>query len=384
MFQFTPLKADLGTLEFKGFLTALFLLISSHFCLANMASPLREGTFSSSAFSSRDMDILKENIRITLRSDGKTADYQIDYHIRNYEEGKQIPMLFHAKDYQGEFKIWVDQKEIALQDLPEEYLTGNSTALEKFSAYFHKDFGQDQPETVVLYWEDGTGYIYSLRDLSYFELDLLPGEHHIRVEYTAKAWTDVSDWIKEYSFRYSLSPAQQWKSFGSLEVTVDASALGIPITTNLGLPTSGSLDGIAKWQFSKLPGNYLTLSYSPAISQFAQTLIQIGPLGMGIGVALLLIAIHIALIKLYRKKNPQRKFSWLLAAGNLLVPLLILGSYQLSYDLIDRVIGQDASRFHGYSFLVLFLYPLFLPLYWIILWVVDRWFASRIKNPPAR
>jgi hypothetical protein len=384
MSHFSLPKTALSPVPCKDFYLVLLLFVLSPICLANMASPLREGTFSSSAFSSRDMDILKENIRITLRSDGKTADYQIDYHIRNYEEGKQIPMLFHAKDYQGEFKIWVDQKEIALQDLPEEYLTGNSTALEKFSAYFHKDFGQDQPQTVVLYWEDGTGYIYSLRDLSYFELDLLPGEHHIRVEYTAKAWTDVSGWIKEYSFRYSLSPAQQWKSFGSLEVTVDASALGMHITTNLGLPTSGSLDGIAKWQFSKLPGNYLTLSYSPAVSQFAQILIQIGPWGMVLGLALLLIAIHIVLIKRYRKKNPQRKFSWVLAVGSLLVPFLILESYQLSYDLIDGVIGEEASRFHGYSFLVLFLYPLFLPMYWIILWVVDRWFASRIKNPPTR
>jgi hypothetical protein len=384
MSPFSLPKTALIPLPCKDFLLVLLLFALSPICLANMASPLREGTFSSTAFSSKDMDILKEKISITLQSDLKTARYQIDYHIRNYEAGKQIPMLFHAKDYQGEFKIWVDQKEIALQVLPEEYLTGNSTALEKFSSYFHKDFGQDQPETVVLYWEDGTGYIYSLRDLSYFELDLLPGEHHIRVEYLANAWTDLSDWVKEYSFRYSLSPAQQWKSFGSLEVTVDASALGMPITTNLGQPSAGKLDSIATWQFSSLPASYLTLTYTPKVSDLAKGLIQIGPTGIAIGIALLLAALHFFFLKQHRKKHPQGLFSWVLLLGIFVVPFLILGSYQYAYDLIDGIIGEDASRFHGYSFLVLFLYPLLVPLYGIPLWIADRWLASSIQNPPAR
>jgi len=381
MSQLSTPKAYFGLMGFKGLFIVLSLLNSSHFCLGNMASPLREGTFSSSAFSSRDMDILKEKISITLQSDLKTARYQIDYHIRNYEAGNQIPMLFHAKDYQGEFKIWVDQKEIALQVLPEEYLTGNSTALEKFSSYFHKDFGQDQPETVVLYWEDGTGYIYSLRDLSYFELDLLPGEHHIRVEYLANAWTDLSDWVKEYSFRYSLSPAQQWKSFGSLEVTVDARALGMPITTNLGQPSAGKLDSVATWQFSSLPASYLTLTYTPKVSDLAEGLIQIGPSGIAIGIALLLAVLHFFFLKQHRKKHPQGLFSWVLLLGIFVVPFLILGSYPYAYDFIDGIIGEDASRFHGYSFLVLFLYPLIVPLYGILLWILDRRLAARYRNP---
>jgi len=58
--------------------------------------------------------------------------------------------------------------------------------------------------------------------------------------------------------------------------------------------------------------------------------------------------------------------------GSLVVPLLILFFHMLSYFIIDWSIGEEASRRHGYTFLILFLYPLLLPVYWFIMWWIDR------------
>jgi hypothetical protein len=76
-------------------LTLLFFLISQ-LCLANMASPIWEGTFGSSAFSSRDIDILKEKIDLKVDSDFRTAFFRIEYVIRTDRSGTQIPLPLQA------------------------------------------------------------------------------------------------------------------------------------------------------------------------------------------------------------------------------------------------------------------------------------------------
>ena len=76
-------------------LTLLFLLLSQ-LCLANMASPIWEGTLGSSAFSSRDIDILNEKIDLKVDSGFRSAFFRIEYVIRTDRSGTQIPLLFHA------------------------------------------------------------------------------------------------------------------------------------------------------------------------------------------------------------------------------------------------------------------------------------------------
>jgi hypothetical protein len=76
-------------------LTLLFFLISQ-LCLANMASPIWEGTLGSSAFSSRDIDILKEKIDLKVDSDFRTAFFRIEYVIRTDRSGTQIPLPLQA------------------------------------------------------------------------------------------------------------------------------------------------------------------------------------------------------------------------------------------------------------------------------------------------
>lgn len=345
-----------------------------------MASPILEGSFSSSAISSRNIDILKEKINLKIDKDFRTAFYQIEYFIRTDTAGRQIPLLFHAQDYKGDFKIWVDNQEVKLLDIHSEYKTTANSPFEKFSNNFRKPSREGEPETVVIYWQQNSGFVYNLSDLKYFETDLIKGEHLIRVEYTANVWTDISDWVKEYSFRYSLSPAKNWKSFGSLEITLDASDFKSSLTTNLGQQTNGRLDSISVWNFSKLPADYFEIIYKPEISAFAKALIAISPFGLTLFFTLLIAFLHYISIKRYRKSEPTKKYSWVVIVGSMTLPFFILISYMVSFGIIDSAIGYEAGNYHGYTFLVIILYPLLLSVYWTIMWLVDKRIKGRINN----
>lgn len=358
----------------------IILFLIGRLCFANMASPILEGTFSSSAISSRNIDILKERINLKIDKDFRTAFYQIEYFIRTDSNGRQIPLLFHAKDYKDDFKIWVDNQEVKLLDIPSEYQTTANSPFENFSNSFEQPTRNGERETVVIYWQKNSGFVYDLSELKYFETDLTKGDHLIRVEYTANVWTDISDWVKEYSFRYSLSPAKNWKSFGSLEITLDASDFNSALTTNLGQQTKGQLDSSSVWNFSKLPADYFEIIYNPEISSFAKTMIAISPFGLTLIFALLIALLHFISIKKYRRREPTKKYSWVVIAGSIILPFFMLISYMVSFSIIDWFIGVEAGNYHGYTFLVMVLYPLLLLVYWVIMWLADKRIKGRINN----
>ncbi len=347
-----------------------------------MGSPISEGTLSGSAFSSRDIDILQDKIYLKIDKGFRTAFYRVEYVIRTDTSGKQIPLLFYAKDYQDGISVWIDNQPVKLLDIPDEYKAMADSPFKKFSNAFEQPFDNDRSETVVIYWEERSGLVCDLNDLLFFEIDLAKGEHRIRVEYTAEVWTDMSGWVKEYSFRYSLSPARSWRSFGSLELVVDASDFHSPsvFRTNLG-PTSGGLqDGLSVWRFSTLPANFFEILYSPEVGILAGTMIAVGPTGLTLIFGLLVAFLHLVVIKKYRESKPSAKYSWVVIVGSIALPLLMLTGYMFSFDVIDGFIGVDAGSYHGYTFVVLGLYPLLVPVYWIIMWLADRRIKRRISN----
>lgn len=72
----------------------LLLLSHSMFSYANMASPTIDGTNASTAYSSKDIDILSETININIKKGFHEADYDITYEIYSDKEGKRIPLIF--------------------------------------------------------------------------------------------------------------------------------------------------------------------------------------------------------------------------------------------------------------------------------------------------
>ncbi len=342
-----------------------------------MASPVTQGTFSSEAFSSRDINILKEKIHVTIDRDFKTAVYKIEYFINAESEGNQIPLLFFAMDYKGDFKVWVDDSEIIVSAVPPKYLAIANSPFEKFTNIFSPPSQYEQSETVTIYWSENQGFVYQLNNLKYFEANLSKGEHIIKVAYEASVWTDVSEWIKEYSFRYSLSPAKFWKSFGSLEVVVDASQFHQSITTNFSQPASGKLDAVATWRFNELPANYFQINYVPPVSSLAKTLILIGPDNLAYIFTFLLTLFHLFFIYKFRKNNLHKKFSWALIIGSLIIPFLALLFYMNSFGIIDNLIGAEAGRYHGYVFLNFIFYPVIAVVYFLAMWLMEKIIRKR-------
>lgn len=376
------MQKTINCIVMRQTLTIILFLIGV-LSYANMASPIREGTFSSSAFSSRNIDIIKERIHLKIDKNFEIASYEIEYFIKAETEGNQIPLLFLALDFndEREFKVWVDNCEVSVLNVPEEYKSTAKSPFQNFSNYFGSPDQSGGTETTTIYWQENVGYVYELNELKYFEANLSKGEHVIRIEYTAFAWTNISDWVKEYSFRYSLFPAKEWKSFGSLEIILDASAVNSDLTTNLGQLTKGRLDSIAVWNFSKLPANYFEITIQPKVSRFASIMIAIGPFGLTSIIAFLLVLLHYFAIKQYRKKAPSIKYSWIVIVGGIFIPLIALIGYVNTYSLIDYSIGIEAGRYHGYTFLVLLLYPLIFPIYWVAMWLIDRKMRVHYKRP---
>ena len=341
-----------------------------------MASPIDEGSMASSPFINRNVDIIKEKLLIIPGTNFETTQFFIEYHIQAKKAGTQIPLLFYAYEFEEGFKVWVDDVEILLNPVPDRYQKLEGTPFDGFSHFFDSGDAGDT-NNIDLDSNSKPRFIATIDDLKFFEIDLTKGIHVIRVEYVAGRWTDHSDWVNEYSFRYALSPAKYWKSFGSLEITLDASNFRNKLSTNLGTPTKGTLLSQASWTFTEIPVDVLRITYQPEIPSAAKTLIAISPMGLTIILGVILILIHLILIWLYRRKNPGRKFSWVVIAGSLIIPLITLIGYMVSFGIIDSIIGRDAGHYHGYTFMILIFYPIILPVYWTAMWLVDRLMKRR-------
>ncbi|MCW3070723.1 MAG: hypothetical protein JWO44_613 [Bacteroidetes bacterium] len=244
----------------------LFVIVISQSCFANMASPFTWGTIGSNAFSSADIDILREKILVSIDSGFNTAAYDIEYTIRSDVHGIQIPLMFYAKDFKSNFKVWLDDEEIRLVSIPYT-IKRSATTFSRFSRNFDPPSREGEPETILVSWSEHVGFRYPISDLMYFYANLTEGEHRIRVTYTGNVSINKITEGDEYSFLYSLAPAAHWRSFGSLEIIVDATKCEKgQLQTNLGKPAAGKIDSVATWRFKKLPADYFSISYFQKLS----------------------------------------------------------------------------------------------------------------------
>lgn len=357
-----------------------FLLLFGQLAQANMSSPIWEGTMTSSAFTSKDINILSEIIQIKIDKDYKTAKFIVEYTILSDISGRQIPLLFYAQDYKDSFFVWVDNKRVSIQTIPEKYTHFDNSPFSGFSSSKDDNNRNNERDEVTIYWWKNSGFVYKLNDLKYFETDIAKGLHKVRVEYSANVWTNISGWIKQYSFRYSLTPAKFWKSFGTLVISVEQEGNVRQLSTNIGEPIEKAYKAKNSWTFAKLPDDYLEFSYTPKANNLAKALITIQPFGLSIIAGVILFALHLFFSFRYRRQFVNKKYSPVVILGSLLIPFLILLSYMYSYDIIDNAIGEEAGRHHGYVFLVIIFYPVLLAIYWTTLWLLDRRQKRKLIN----
>jgi hypothetical protein len=353
----------------KKFLFAFAILLETS-VLANMANPVTEGTLGARPFVSQYVDVIHEDLSIKIDENFEFATFNVKYHINSSSEGFQIPFLFYASQYLDSFTVTIDGTPVNVQTIPDDVILPEESTFKDFS------FLQSPSDTDKYYYLNNRvhdlGFHYSLVDLIYFETDISKGEHVIEVNYRATKWTDQWDWINEYSFRYALSPAKYWKSFGTLHVDLDASSFNQVLSSNLGDPTSGNLKTTAHWEFDKLPVDVLQITYVPEVDETTQTLMKLGPMGLALIASVFLVIIHLVLIIWHRSRNPSKRFSIPVIAGSLMIPLFFVLTWMYSYNFIDSYIGEHAGRTHGYTFLLLGLYVFITPFYWGINWLIDK------------
>ena len=338
-----------------------------------MASPyFGNGTFVNT-LSSGDLDIINEKIILNV-DNGK---YIVEYLIKSSEDGKQIPLLFHAIDYKGDFKVWVDDTEVQILGLPDDF--DSSTPFGKYHDII-KSYGEENAYAKSDIAVNGRVNYFYLKDLLYFEVDMQKGQHTIRVEYTASPLGKRSNWIKELTYTYSLAPAKYWRSFGELEIVVQNKKSYYNIETDLGAPTSGSLSSEARWHCKEIPKDKFSVICTPDVNFLADILIFIGPFWLTVLASLPMFIFHWKLVKKYRIQFPERRSSKVVIVGSIIIPLLILIFSILSYDMIDFVIGPAAGRYHGYVFFNILLYPVLLPFYWIPMTQLDKILKNKLNQ----
>ncbi|MDH6307676.1 hypothetical protein M2451_000125 [Dysgonomonas sp. PFB1-18] len=336
-------------------LTLFFVILLS--VSANMASPYIRMSNTSEAYSSKDIDILSEQLTIKI-IDEYNARFTVVYNVRSDRQGVQIPLVFDTRIGVSEdpecFKVWVDGVQIPVSAIPSTY--EDPKALQ----------WQDSLDNHLRYSQER---IPNLIGMKYFEVSLSAGEHKIQVEYTLIANEYLGNPVKEYRFYYNLEPARHWRSFSDLSVTIDASELKYPVFTDLG--ENKEFTGVKQWQFPQLPQDGFSLWYTPDVGWFASFMTATTP-GNAFIIFVLLAAIHIYLILRYRTANPHKRISPVVVFGSILLPFIFCLLFMLFFNLTDWVIGEHASGQQRYTYLIFLVYPVLLIIYWLVMWLIDR------------
>lgn len=330
----------------------LLSLSISIFSYANMASPIDEGTTVSTAYSSKDIDILSETIDINIDKGFNQADYDVTYEIYSAKEGYLIPLVFEVFDLIGNDADKSFLVEVDGQAVPVLINYDYKSQSKSLPAYY-------DPET------DTAVQFYS--SAKYFEVNLSEGKHVITVQYSAYPTIDRSYWTNQYIYQYSLKPAKSWKSFGDLTINLKINDELKYLETNLGKPVGGKITTDSKWYFDRIPNDVLEISYHPLPSFWIQGLINVDGRVVFLGLIVLFGFIHYRLLRSSREKR-SKKANVILWLGIVIVPFLALMITMFRIEFIDWLLGEHASKYHGYIvFIVIFGYPLALPVYLVIM-----------------
>lgn len=350
----------------KRFSLLFSFIIACVSASANMASPWIGGNPMCEAYSSKDIDILHESLHVRI-IDFYTAKYAVIYTVKSDRAGKQIPLVFDTMIDVSEgdgFRVWVDDKDVAVSKIPSSY--EDKAALSWI----------DSLDNHLLYSQEN---VPNLIGLKYFEVDLSEGEHAIRVEYTVRANVYVGNPVREFTLRYNLAPARFWRTFGGLDIEIDITGLDGTFETNLPAEKTSLTDAVTHLHFSDIPSDEFVITYTPQVGWFANVFVVIGH-WLVLAFILVLGIVHVYLTLRYRIRKPTKRFSLVVIVGGILAPILYLCLYVWSYSLIDVVVGEYASGRHGYVFFIFLLYPVVMPIYLLLIWMIDKMKKDKIKK----
>ena len=326
----------------RSLVVILFLLVSFSALRANMASPNRYGLHPSLGIQSGDVDINSEDLSIILADSAQYAVYDVRYNITSDKEQDRFTLVFDCVMEFSDFEVFLDGTpiEVNKNDIDSLLVTNLNEAYTAFT------------------------------------INLDKGTHTIAVRYKGYPDSHKGSLLMNYTYKYNLAPVEGWKSFKNLNLSIDATALKEDVSIDIGDSTYQIGGMVKSWQFEKIPQKMLEIEFNPK----GDLTYEVDPSWFFFGSFLLLSIINFLWLFPWRRKHTNMKVSIPAIVGALVIPAVALFLYLLSFDFIDDLIGQYASRSHGYVFLVVFTYPVLAIIYFGFIWAIDRSYKSMLES----
>ena len=340
----------------KKLFNFIFLLFSCNILWGNMAQPYTVGDITSSLYAIKNCSVEKEWINIKLIKDLQSenenfyyANYKIIYHI-NSTEDKMIPLVFLGLHLMSANEIIVNGKPAHKREINPESEPFLKKNLNNYSLQF-----SNQNDIKA-----------NPSDLIYFEASLKKGINVIEVNYNASISLNNFGFLRNYHLEYSLEPSRYWKSFGEINVKLEiANNLEIA-NSNLGKYQKEG--NFYSWKINNKFNN-LKIEIKRETNFFQNLVLFISPLGFAFISTIICFIIHLKIIKKRRLKFPT-KYNWTVPLGLILSCAIFYSVFVFSFGFIDCVLKQKSSK-HGYSFLFIFTFPLYLLIYGIVVGIID-------------
>lgn len=364
---------------FKRTLFSLITLVCGS-AQAMHYNPNLQGAMAARPFLAENIQVLSENLIITIDPGFEYASFDQSFQIKTFDSGNQIPFLLYTGDLLDSLTVYVDGQKVVVKEINEV----DNIRKSRFVGFAYQFENEPNLEDSISWVEimGAENRIESIpaERMSFFEANLSEGNHTIRITFSAPKAFKGDDWVGHSSFSYSLSPSQYWKSFGSLNLTIDASGFDSPITTNLRKPESGSLSGRAKWSLTSMETEVVSIDFTPEIKGTAQTLIAIGPFWMAQILGFFLVLTHLYFMYRWKRMHSKYRFSWYWLVGVVLTPLLYFGGWELCYEWIEYLLGDLSTGYRGDGAFLLFLAIIVTPLYMGFTALVDYIMESKVKQ----
>jgi len=349
----------------------ILVLFFPLFTFGNMAKPYTDGAGHSVIFSNKSAKVLNETIDISILNQneedkslsGFKAKYKIVYTIYS-EENAAIPLLFIGIGLSNFQSILVNNSAVK-----NDSLSKNEILAKKYSFI---ELYQDN-YCYIKYNKDDKTFV-PLSSLIYFHANIQKGENQIIIEYEGELEVNRYGFESNYKLEYSLYPSQFWKSFG-------------PISIYLHLPKDYELkesnfDEVynekeaVKWKITDINQEKFSISFAKKQNLCIQFLLELHPFGIACLSLLFFSVLNFYCIKKHRVETVN-KYNYYLPIGIFVVPILFYTIFIFSYDFIDFMMKKESK--HGYYFLFVFTYPIFLLIYALIFWTIDIHFKKKYK-----
>lgn len=313
-------------------LAVLALVVIPLPAAANAAAPWSEGERVGDPSGIRDVVIKREELVIDMRPLAKRGRVAVaaSYTLENRTGDKHLELVFAsgASDVAG-FRVTLDGTPVPSR------LDRNAKLPPRWRA----------PTTTPRL--DGDGALAFVVDGNTapfgFDLDLPSGEHRLAVTYSASPMSHhVGDPTVVFQFAYVLAPAEEWKSFGGLDLTVHVPpgwrAAATPRLTHDGDSLRGSFDA--------LPADAIALTVQPPFARF-----QLARTAGLLGLAMVTIGGGIAVVRLARRRaerGAQRSVAYAVLLGLAWSSAFVVAALLAIFG-PDRTLADGTVSDYGYG-----------------------------------